>query len=100
MQRDREFDHSQVWSEVTTGIGERIDQGVPDFLRELGKFFRSNFFEVIGAIDLAEKRCFRRVGHLDRLGRRRRLRIQGLDPRRRPLHEGKLRQGRAVFGLI
>ena len=50
MQGNGELDYTQVWSDVTAGLTEFLNQTLPDFLRKGSEFFRGQIVQVVRAI--------------------------------------------------
>jgi len=57
VERDRKFNHAEVWPEMAAGLGQNGNQFVADFLRQLGQLLHRDFFDVGGGINGVEKAC-------------------------------------------
>ena len=56
MQRDRQFDHAKIGSEVAAGIRKNLDEFVADLLSELRKRTGVEFFQVRRRLNRLKKR--------------------------------------------
>ena len=56
MKRNRQFDSSQIGAEVTTGLGDRRNQFLPDIGGKFDEFGDRSTFEIGGRGDLFEDR--------------------------------------------
>ncbi len=51
MERDRQFDHAEVWSKVAAGLRKHFDELVAHFLGELWQIFFRQRFDIGGRMN-------------------------------------------------
>ena len=51
MQRDGEFDDTEIWAEVTAGFGEAVDEVMTHFFREQRELLRAESLYILGGLD-------------------------------------------------
>ena len=56
MQGDGEFDHAEIWREVTAAPGDLLAHDVADFRRHRGQLRDREFFQVGGRFEVGEQR--------------------------------------------